>query len=107
MRYRMLYRVSDVMRFRFLLPKNLPRFPPSPQCGRSENHTIYLNYIPKLAMRVSLMRCLHDGSFSGMMGLNTSHTAIEAIGGLNLPGGGGGRCPPFEKTLRGKIVELC
>ena len=29
---------------------------------------------------------------------NTSHNAIEAIGGLNLPGGGG--AAPFQKTLR-------
>ena len=30
---------------------------------------------------------------------DTSHTAIEAIGGLNLPGGGG-VAPPLKKTLR-------
>ena len=33
------------------------------------------------------------------MGPDTSHTAIEAIGGLNLPGGGG-VAPPLKKTLR-------
>ena len=34
-----------------------------------------------------------------MLGSYTSHTAIEAIGGLNLPGGGA--LAPFEKcTLR-------
>ena len=34
-----------------------------------------------------------------MMGSDTSHTAIKAIGGLNLPGGGGGAAP-FQKPLR-------
>ena len=38
--------------------------------------------------------------FCWLMGSDTSHTAIEAIGGLNLPGGGGA-LPPFEKKLRG------
>ena len=32
------------------------------------------------------------------MGSDTSHTAIEAIGGLNLLGGGG--LAPLKKTLR-------
>ena len=33
--------------------------------------------------------------FFGMSNSYTSHTAIKAIGGLNLPGGG---APPLKKT---------
>ena len=44
--------------------------------------------------------------FFRMLDLYTSHTAIEAIGGLNLPVGG--IRPPLESTLRTcKMVELC
>ena len=42
--------------------------------------------------------------FFRMFGSDTSHTAIEAIGGLNLPGGG--TSPFIEKTHLGGVKWL-
>ena len=55
------------------------------------------NYIAYLFLNLAL--CRYYKKIFELMGSDTSPPAIEAIGGLNLPGGGGG-VAPIEKTLR-------
>ena len=53
--------------------------------------SFYCSYVATRVLYVTL-----NGQFFQMLGSDTSHTAIKAIGGgLNLPGGGA--LPPFKK----------